>query len=1110
MQHKISHINNYLQGVLTLLLIFVQIGATPVLAKDTPVEGELSFGTILEFFEPLSSIVGIDPTITLSNISARDTLGATLRNNGQASCSTVSLSAIADAYIDSVFPTINYGTGINDEVVINPSSSQPKGGLFKWDLSSVPEGSIVSSASLTFNVTQASAYEFNLYALKRYWGESTVTWNKYDGTQNWGTPGAAHVEFDRSNINLWDTTPSAFGSTGLATISMNSDGVSVLQSWINDAQLNFGFTIQNYTETAGDASTSQWIVSAKELGPTSVAKLNITYCDSSATDTVIVTAYSGQSKVYGQDDPTFTYESSIPDVIFSGALSREVGENTGTYPITIGTLSAQGYDIQFVSADFTIAPQPIIIKADNTWKQYGAADPMLTYQITAGSLIGTDIFTGTLQRVTGEDIGTYAINQGTLDIIDNNLNGSNYDLTFIAGTFAIISSQSPPILPNTFYGEVYFIEGDNGPQPDDVIYAFVDGVDEPIGMDDLFLYEDQLVYRMDVRADDPNTSAKDGAHTVDTIVFIIENRVVAGAIWLSGSISPLNIHPPKADPGGPYVGLVDEPINFIGSAIDEGLDVTTYSWDLDNDGQYDDTSGPTTSWTFTSPGTKTIHLLVTDAQSGEGTNSTDVIVMSLSERQHIYDGTAKAISISGVESPYTTRVTYNGVETNPINAGEYAVVIEVKNGAAVIGSVTSTMVIQPRPITVSAVAKTKVYGDDDPTLTYSVTAGSLVSGDSFSGGLIRDAGEAVGSYPINQGDLSAGLNYYMGFVSANLEITPKPITVSANPQSKIYGENDPALSYAVTEGGLIVGDAFSGELTREAGQAIGSYAILQGSLTAGPNYNLTYVSSSFEITVRAITVTADPKSKVYSESDPELTYAITEGSLVYGDSFTGSLSRVAGEDVGEYAILQGTLMINANYAITYVENILTIVAESETIILQPGWNLVSFSLHPVDTTIREVLSSVNDNYTIVYAWDASVSSNNWLMFDPNAPDWTQTLFELDEAMGFWIYMLGGSTLTIKGTHQESTTINLSPVGGGWNLVGFPSSQVNVSPQDLKDHGFGTEAKYIIFSYVAADSSDPWKVFDSTAPAYANDLTVMKSGLGYWISVPQAVIWDVVY
>jgi hypothetical protein len=107
-------------------------------------------------------------------------------------------------------------------------------------------------------------------------------------------------------------------------------------------------------------------------------------------------------------------------------------------------------------------------------------------------------------------------------------------------------------------------------------------------------------------------------------------------------------------------------------------------------------------------------------------------------------------------------------------------------------------------------------------------------------------------------------------------------------------------------------------------------------------------------------------------------------------------------------------------------------------------------------------------------------------------------------------MLGGSTLTIKGTHQESTTINLSPVGGGWNLVGFPSSQVNVSPQDLKDHGFGTEAKYIIFSYVAADSSDPWKVFDSTAPAYANDLTVMKSGLGYWISVPQAVIWDVVY
>jgi hypothetical protein len=58
------------------------------------------------------------------------------------------------------------------------------------------------------------------------------------------------------------------------------------------------------------------------------------------------------------------------------------------------------------------------------------------------------------------------------------------------------------------------------------------------------------------------------------------------------------------------------------------------------------------------------------------------------------------------------------------------------------------------------------------------------------------------------------------------------------------------------------------------------------------------VSQNFTVNPRAITVTADAKSKVYGASDPTLTYAITTGSLLLGDALTGTLTRATGTDAG--------------------------------------------------------------------------------------------------------------------------------------------------------------------------------------------------------------------
>ena len=166
-------------------------------------------------------------------------------------------------------------------------------------------------------------------------------------------------------------------------------------------------------------------------------------------------------------------------------------------------------------------------------------------------------------------------------------------------------------------------------------------------------------------------------------------------------------------------------------------------------------------------------------------------------------------------------------------------------------------------MTVTANAQSKTYGDADPTLTYT---GALNTGDSFTGALTRAAGENVGVYAISQGTLAAGSNYALTFVGANLTVTAKAVTVTADAQSKTYGDADPTLTYT---GALNSGDSFTGALTRAAGENVGVYAISQGTLAAGSNYALTFVGANLTVTAKAVTVTADRQEQDLRRRRPD-------------------------------------------------------------------------------------------------------------------------------------------------------------------------------------------------------------------------------------------------
>ena len=64
---------------------------------------------------------------------------------------------------------------------------------------------------------------------------------------------------------------------------------------------------------------------------------------------------------------------------------------------------------------FDIAARPISITADaGQTKVYGDAEPLFSFSITSGSLAFSDVFSGSLSRDSGENVGSYAIRIGTL------------------------------------------------------------------------------------------------------------------------------------------------------------------------------------------------------------------------------------------------------------------------------------------------------------------------------------------------------------------------------------------------------------------------------------------------------------------------------------------------------------------------------------------------------------------------------------------------------------------------------------------------------------------------------------------------------------------------
>ena len=189
--------------------------------------------------------------------------------------------------------------------------------------------------------------------------------------------------------------------------------------------------------------------------------------------------------------------------------------------------------------------------------------------------------------------------------------------------------------------------------------------------------------------------------------------------------------------------------------------------------------------------------------------------------------------------------------------------------------------------------------------------------------------------PTNAGDytvkatVAATNNYNGGEATADFTIAKATVTVTAEAKSKTYGDaTDPTLTYTCSD--LVSGDSFTGALERASGENAGTYAITQGSLTAGDNYTISFTGANFTINKAAITITADDKSSRYGDELAALTHTVG-GAYKSGDELNVTLNTAASPtaNVGEYEIT--VAYNNANYDATLVKGKYTITKTGLTV-----------------------------------------------------------------------------------------------------------------------------------------------------------------------------------
>lgn len=342
--------------------------------------------------------------------------------------------------------------------------------------------------------------------------------------------------------------------------------------------------------------------------------------------------------------------------------------------------------------------------------------------------------------------------------------------------------------------------------------------------------------------------------------------------------------------------------------------------------------------------------------------ATTALTATVGSVSKTYDGTTTFTTLPKVtlsNSAVVPTLTTSDFDWSNVkaDAGSYAVTLGAAGIKKIVDANTNTTlaaasvtagkaVINKAAVTVSVKDATKVEGAADPSFSELVN-GQSPDGDDVVYTVTRDKGETPGTYAITvTANAADNPNYTVTTKGATLTITAKPVTTTTlkatiGSVTKTYDGTTtftdlPTVKLSSgTVPTLTASDFNWGALTANIGITDVTLNAAGIKKITDANANTTLASADITkgkatINPANVTITANAKTKVAGDADPDLT-ATVDGKPAQGDAVHYTLSREAGETVGQYGInVEVVAADNPNYNVTFNGGIFTITAAPVT------------------------------------------------------------------------------------------------------------------------------------------------------------------------------------
>jgi len=210
-------------------------------------------------------------------------------------------------------------------------------------------------------------------------------------------------------------------------------------------------------------------------------------------------------------------------------------------------------------------------------------------------------------------------------------------------------------------------------------------------------------------------------------------------------------------------------------------------------------------------------------------------------------------------------------------------------------TLTQLLTVTPVPLTITASNQSNVYGAAIPSPTASYSG--LVNGDTPASlttqptiATTATATSPVGTYPITANG-AVDVNYTISYAAGSLAITPAPLTITADNQTRVYGAANPALTAKFS--GFVNGDTQASlttqptvSTTATTASAAGTYAIT-ACCAADANYTISYTAGILNVLSTNATLSA------LAISSGTLTPAFATNTVSYTASVTNATTSIS-------------------------------------------------------------------------------------------------------------------------------------------------------------------------------------------------------------------------